>query len=143
MAMSVRVGFTTQKLQEMTNKSRRQIQAIRSEIDQAIGQELKKCVQEEFDKLSRRGSGADGRKWFDITPETKQRKGSSLIGVRTGHLKNSLTTAVNNRGVRVEYVASYAQYFDEHRKLMPDKLPLTWENRLSKVAQKIVNQRMR
>lgn len=143
MSLNIRVTFTTQTLQEMTNKSRRQIQALRPEIDAAVGQELKKCVQEEFDKLSKRGSGADGRRWDDIKPETKQRKRSSLIGVQSGHMKNSLTTMANNRGVRVEYAASYAKYFDAHRKLIPDKLPRTWENRLEKVAQKVVDRKFR
>lgn len=143
MPVAVRATLSTKKLQEMSGQSRRKIQSIRSEIDSAIGYELRRCAAEEFDKLSRRGSGADGRKWADDKPETKKRKKTNLIGVETGEMQRSLTSSVNNRGVRVEYTAEYAQYFDENRKLLPDKLPMTWENRVTKAAQRVIDNRLR
>lgn len=91
-------------------------------------------------KKSKRGKRNDNRK---ATKSGKARPaaGSTVIGIDTGLQRASgspgFTAAgggnvlrVTPNSVTVGYGRSYSKYFDEERKLLPERLPEEWERQL-------------
>lgn len=132
MAIKTRTTITTASLMEELGLSRRNVQAIRSKLDWAAQDALRKAVKEDFMEKASHRKGAWGSPWKPIAPSTIQRKGHDIIGIDTGKMQKSLRVTKNNRGITAEYRQDYSKHFDAKRPILPTELPPKWEKAIEK-----------
>lgn len=138
MAIKTRTTITTASLMDSLGLSRRQVQALRSKINWAAEDALRRSVDADFLKKANKQTGVTG-KWQKLAESTIERKGHDIIGWETGKMRKSRRVTTNNRGLKAEYRKDYAKYFDEKRPLLPKELPKAWQKEIEKSIQKTVD----
>lgn len=131
MAVKTRTTLTTAALMEELGLSRRSVQAIRSKLEWAAKDALRKAINADFIVKANKESGVGG-KWKPLAQSTIDRKGFDVIGFETGKMRNSLRVTTNNRGITAEYRKDYSKHFDAVRPLLPKALPKVWEKAIDK-----------
>ena len=129
-------------------------------------------VQQNFEKLSRRGTGVDGTKWKELEVETeiaKAKKGNwkprdkkgqkktppkSQIGVDTGLMRNAVVPGYSGgdkiynvdareRRVTVGFGRVDAKHFDKLRPLIPERTPEAWVQEMEGILGDFVEDMLR
>jgi len=107
-----------------------------------LGEQLVLFVQQAYEEKSRGGTGGDGMTW-DATRRSEQ---GHDIGFDSGQLKASISHSgqgaqdlesiftTESGTITVGYTASHARHFDQHRTLIPDRLPDAWQQELQQIA---------
>ncbi len=109
-------------------------------FNDAVAGELKKVVEEDFEKRAVGGVGADGRKWKALSPNYLAYKIANnfytTIGRKTGGMRKHFLVWADDDGVVATFEETEHCYkFDNIRPLLPDHLPDSWEKRLSKAGE--------
>ncbi len=143
----------------------------RHDLLEILGIRLLSEAVDAFQEKSRGGTGSDGIKWAPLKPATIARKnrrgkrnakrkttkggkkrpgaGSSQIGVDTGLMRASGqpgyagNTQVGSTSVTVGYAMEYSHWFDETRKLLPEKMPDAWQKALDDSAQRFIDKHLK
>lgn len=124
----LKVHIPIDEVRRMADQAVRSLED-KSEIRQTMAQTVKPLVQQDFDRKSQGGAGAGGIGWAPVKAQTAQSKGTKLIGVRTGELRESLEVSEGHSqraDVLIKYTAPHAKEFDKKRPLLPVELPAEW-----------------
>lgn len=108
---------------------RQRLQAEQPELLRTIGRRVLARAHEAFNVKAAGGTGSDGIRWRPLSARyVRQRKVGSVIGVRSGELRDPRGDLldVDRDSVRVGFADPHAEFFDEVRPLLPDRLPDAW-----------------
>lgn len=118
-------------------------------ILEVIGRTLLYEAQAAFETKKTGAVGSDGIQWPKLHPKTVKRKGSNVIGIDTGLMRNSILEGphYSDDATWVEYDRPYVHYFDRGTKkkdgsvrsparpLLPVELPPKWQDSIEASVQ--------
>jgi hypothetical protein len=127
------------RLQDHLGQTERAFRAALPALLNASSDILKQRIGDDFDTKASGGTGADGTQWAPLTAAYASTKTAQRlrrqIGLRTGELRESLTTLGNTGETRVGFAAAHANLFDERRPLIPTPLPRSWMREIERHAE--------
>lgn len=135
--MSVSVEFDAADTMARIQRVRDRLRERRPQLLRAWGRELLDRAHRDFDAKSAGGQGSDGSSWKPLLPATVRRKGGSTrIGVRSGELEQPAGDLIrlNRSSVTAGFGDAHAEYFDEQRPLLPERMPDAWYQHLAQMA---------
>ncbi len=139
-SISMDLKSVQEQIKSLTREAVEVVKAKQPEIAGKISVPLKSLVQEDFNRKSRLATGAGNIKWKDILQRTKDRKNSSIVGIDTGELYDSLrvTTRGGSEFLTISFESEHAEFFDEKRKLLPETDVQQWVGELEPYVEEVV-----
>lgn len=163
--MKATIYFPIEEIKRTLSLTQKRIEASKKELLDLIGVRLVSFAKQDYRTKSRGGIGTDGIQWAANSPSTIARKNARApkgnkkkltksgkirpgvnsvgIGIDSGLQQSSVSPTYDKNGVTVEYHRTYAEYFDEKRKLLPEELPDTWRDSLEQIAVRHVERKIR
>jgi len=138
------VDFPFQQIRDLASRSRLALDRKRQAIQQTLGMVVKNLVLDAFNVKSHGGRGADGITWLPDKPSTAKAKHSSVIGVNTRQMIDSLQVTAggsesgssgNVPDIVVAFTATHSVYFDQDRQLLPEEMPDQWARAIEQPVQ--------
>lgn len=137
------VDFPFAQIRDLATRSRLALDRKRQSIQQTLGMVVKNLVLDAFNVKSHGGMGSDGISWLPDKESTAKAKHSSVIGVNTRQMIDSLqvTAGGSESGssatpdIVVAFTAPHAVYFDQDRQLLPEEMPDQWARAIEQPVQ--------
>ena len=130
--MKFQFAFPETAIRELVDAGQRAArQGVQDATEQAVPV-LRQLVESDFDTKATGGIGAAGIRWDRNQPETVRRKGSAVVGIESGAMRDSLQVSRVGEAVDIRFTAPHGQHFDARRQLLPDTLPPEWETEVTR-----------